>query len=154
MLYVILILAVLGLDQWSKAFMVDYLTIEDPRVIVDGFFKLTMVHNRGAAFGVLQHQKWLFLLITAVAVCGIIYLLIKEKDRWKAVEKASLALIAGGALGNAADRIRLDYVVDFLSFRLFGKYDFPVFNVADIAICVGVALMLISVLRNQEKHCE
>ena len=107
------------------------------------FFELVRFHNEGAAFSFLADaggwQKWFFTAVSVVAVVVITYLIIKHHTQklfcW------GLALVLGGAIGNLYDRITLGYVVDFLYFHINDLY-WPAFNVADSAICVGVALLL------------
>ena len=115
---------------------------------VTSFFDLVRYHNEGSAFGFLNDaggwQKWFFNGISIVASVVIIYLLKKHSQNNHQNEKlfcAGLALVLGGAIGNLYDRITLGYVVDFLNFHLNNHY-WPAFNVADSAICVGVALLL------------
>ncbi|NLY09893.1 MAG: signal peptidase II [Tissierellia bacterium] len=143
--YFIMALAIV-LDQISKIKMVQILSLKDPIVIIPDFFKLTLVHNKGAAFGILQNQRVLFLIITVVADAAMVGGLVfygKKLNRW---ERWALGAITGGAIGNAIDRIRFGYVVDFFSFTFFKKYNFAVFNVADAFIVVGVIVLLMLTL--------
>jgi signal peptidase II len=127
MLWIIMIIALIGLDQATKwYFYVNRLEFDRFPVIKD-FFYLTYVENRGAAFGILQNFRWIF---------------IRNKNR---VLRLSLALLISGAVGNFIDRALRGFVVDFLDFYPFG-YDFPVFNVADICINVGVFFLIIYVV--------
>ena len=110
---------------------------------VTSFFEVVRYHNQGAAFGFLNDaggwQKWFFNGIAVVASIVIIYLL--KKHTSQKLFCLGLALVLGGAIGNLYDRITLGYVVDFLNFHI-NNYYWPAFNVADSAICVGVALLL------------
>lgn len=111
---------------------------------ITSFFDLVRYHNEGAAFSFLADaggwQKWFFSGISFVAVLVITYLL--KKHQHQKLFCLGLALVLGGAIGNLYDRLTLGYVVDFLSFHINGLY-WPAFNVADSAICVGVAILLI-----------
>ena len=147
-LFVILLVV---LDQASKI----YLTLVNKTSPIDlevirGFFRITYTCNDGAAFSILKGKRVFFIIMTIIVVFLIAYYLLKNKVYW--VEKYSLLLIISGAVGNLIDRIMYGYVIDFLDFIIFG-YDFPVFNVADTFICIGVVLMLIAVIK-EEKHDE
>jgi signal peptidase II len=111
---------------------------------ITSFFDLVRYHNQGAAFGFLNDaggwQKWFFTAIAVVAAIVITYLI--KKNSTQKLFCLGLALVLGGALGNLYDRITLGYVVDFLNFH-WNEYAFPAFNVADSAISVGVAILLL-----------
>ncbi len=126
--------------------MVHHFTLYESREIIPGFFHLTYLTNTGAAFGILAgHPSWIrqvfFIGVAGIALMAIFFIhrRIKGLSRWYSV---SLALIAGGAVGNLLDRIRLGSVVDFLDFSVYGHH-WPAFNVADSAITVGVAIILL-----------
>lgn len=112
--------------------------------VIDHFFYITSHRNRGAAFGILQNQRGFFLIITTSIVIFIAYYLWKSRDK-HVLLLVSLSLILGGALGNLMDRIYCGQVTDFLDFR-FGGYSFPIFNVADSLIVIGVSLLLLLLL--------
>ncbi len=114
--------------------------------IISGFFSLTYVENRGAAFGMLQGGKWLFVVLTVVVciVCAVYYVKLAEQNRLLIVRSA-IVLICGGAIGNMIDRLFRGYVVDMLDFNIFG-YDFPVFNFADICVCIGAFLLVVGIV--------
>lgn len=142
MLWIILILALIGTDQLTKwYFWVNRLQYDKFPVIED-FFYLTYVENRGAAFGMLQNFRWGFIVLTVVAVGGMIWYFTRNKNK---ILRFSIALLISGAVGNFIDRLLRGFVVDFLDFYPFG-YDFPVFNVADICIDVGVFILLIYII--------
>ena len=130
-------------DQWTKYQAVVYLKDQDPIVLIKGVFELHYLENKGAAFGILQGQRGIFLICTAVVMCLIvlIYIRLPKTGRFMPL-CVSLVLIASGAVGNVIDRLANAYVVDFLYFKLI---DFPVFNVADCYVTVG-ALMLAVVI--------
>ncbi len=141
---VVLLLILLAIDQLTKYFAVIKLKDKASWVIIDGVFELHYLENRGAAFGMLQNQKVFFVLIAVVILAMIVYVLYKIPYQ-KMYNKLhiSLVFIAGGAIGNLIDRIRYDYVVDFLYFSLI---NFPVFNVADIYVTLSAIFLVILLL--------
>lgn len=141
----LLLLAVLiVLDQITKHFAVVYLKDQTPVTLVDGVFELNYLENRGAAFGVLQNQKFFFIFIAVIILAVIVYVLFKTPNQRQYVKlHIALVFIAGGAIGNMIDRIKLDYVVDFLYFSLI---NFPIFNVADIYVTLAAVYLVILLL--------
>ncbi|MFN8522045.1 MAG: signal peptidase II [Chloroflexota bacterium] len=135
-------LAVIGLDRWTKQLAVEHLLESGVHSIplVGELLKLTYVENRGAAFGLLQNQTLFFVVVGAVVIAVIVgsYRYMPEPG-W--LLTVCLGLQLGGAIGNLVDRVRVGYVVDFLELPYW-----PVFNVADSAICIGVAGLALSVL--------
>jgi signal peptidase II len=143
---------VLALDQLTKQLASGYLNYAEP-VAVMPLFNLTLVHNSGAAFSFLAQaggwQRWFFAAIALLVSTGIIIWL-KRLSADKVWEALALALVLGGAIGNVWDRILLGYVVDFLDFY-YGGWHWPAFNIADIAISVGAAILIIDSLRTHKK---
>ena len=145
-------LLVIILDQFSKYVVSDFLRLYES-VAVLPFFSITLLHNPGAAFSFLASaggwQRWLFTGIAVVVSVAIIVWIkrLPATEKWQA---AALSLILGGALGNVIDRLHLGYVVDFLDVY-YQKWHWPPFNVADSAITVGVAILLITTWRG-DKH--
>lgn len=137
----ILSLIVLIIDQVSKILVLKYLKDLREVPIIRNILHFTYVENRGAAFGILQHQKWFFIIITALIVGGIVYYFRKERDYPKAM-MIGLSLIVGGAIGNLIDRVFYGFVVDFIDFRVW-----PVFNIADSAIVIGQILVAYVILK-------
>ncbi len=137
--------AILGSDQWTKAWILGRLTHPgDAQTVIPGFFDLTFVTNTGIAFGLFQGRNGL-LAIVVVAILGFGFWMTRELD-WKKVETNVLAgLIVGGAIGNLIDRLRFGYVVDFFDFNL-GIMRWPAFNIADAAISCSVVWMLIGIV--------
>ena len=131
-------------DQWTKYLAVEHLMNKEPFIIIDGVFQLRYLENRGAAFGMMQGQQTFFLItgIIAVIVLAYVYFKLPWEKRFLPLRAVAM-FIAGGAVGNMIDRVALGYVVDFFYFELI---DFPIFNVADIYVTVGVALLIIFVL--------
>lgn len=138
-------LVICFLDQLSKWFMVSYLQEYHSIEVIPRVFHLTLVYNRGAAFGTLQGQQWFLIGVSAIVVLGMLlwHRSLLQEGRWAAW---AYALIWGGALGNLIDRIRLRSVVDFLDFRVW-----PVFNIADSAICIGVGVIILCFLFSFKK---
>lgn len=130
----IIISSVIILDQAAKFLATKYLELNHPLPLIKNFLNLTLVHNRGAAFGLFQNQLLVFVLISAVAIILIIFSLRDKKN--SALFKISLSLILGGAIGNLIDRVRFGFVIDFLDFRVW-----PVFNLADSVITIAAVLL-------------
>jgi len=143
--WLLLTLAVIALDQYTKQLISAHMRVYDMHLILS-VLNIQLLHNSGAAFSFLAGasgwQRWMFVVL-AVAVAGlIVYWLWRmpaEGDRWMA---AALALVAGGALGNCVDRLIHGYVVDFIQVHYHGWY-FPAFNVADSTITVGAIMLLV-----------
>ncbi len=123
-------------DQVTKLFVVCFFTPGESRAVIPPVFYLTYVQNIGAAFGLFKGQQWLFLACSIVVSGWIIRELIRQ-EKLAALTAASYALVLGGAAGNLIDRVRLGFVIDFLDFRVW-----PVFNIGDSAITVGIALLI------------
>ena len=140
--YLFTIIFLVGLDQYTKQLVVAYIPEGSKLEIIPNFFNITYVKNTGAAWSMFEGQRSIFIIITIAAVIYFSYLLIKEKDK-PFINKLCYLLIVGGAIGNFIDRVLNAYVVDFLSFKLFGSYDFPVFNLADCFLTIGVFLYII-----------
>lgn len=141
----IIILGCIGIDQITKAIVRKFLMPKKQIVVIKNFFNFTYVENRGGAWGMFGGKLWLFIIITVLAL-GVLFYLFKDFDlKNNPLYSVSLCLIIAGAIGNFIDRLALKYVTDFLDFIIFG-YDFPVFNVADICITVGVGMLLVKIL--------
>lgn len=133
MIVFIVSLLVLIVDQLTKNLAITHLATA-PVEIIKGIFNLTLVQNRGAAFGIMQNGKWFFLFGTPIIILAIIAFIVFNK-RKSSLANISLALIIGGAVGNYVDRIKYGYVIDFFDFKVW-----PVFNVADSCVVVGTIL--------------
>lgn len=140
-----LTLLLIFIDQISKFFVVSFLKDTPPLVIIENFLNFFYLENRGAAFGIFQGNMILFSIITILVLGFLIIFLIKNYRKSSIVLKTSIALIIGGAVGNFIDRIRLNYVVDFISFKIFGR-DFAVFNFADCFIVIGTFLLMLMLI--------
>jgi signal peptidase II len=115
--------------------------------IINNVLYITSHRNRGAAWGILQGQMWLFYVITIVVIVGIIFYL-QKAARGKMLLGVSLALMLGGAIGNFIDRVMRKEVVDFIHAYIF-NYNFPVFNIADSSLVIGVILLMIQMLLDE-----
>jgi signal peptidase II len=142
--YFLIALIVFLIDQGTKYLIATRLEIAEQIPVIKDFFFITSHRNRGAAFGILEGQQWFFIVITVIVVAGIVWYLNKARKTRKLLPTA-LSLVLGGAVGNFIDRILNGEVVDFLMFN-FGSYTFPIFNVADSCIVVGVALIILDTL--------
>jgi len=142
----IFVFIILALDQLTKFYFAKNLFLNQSVPVIKGFFHLTLVHNRGAAFGILKNQIPLFIVTSLFAIILIFVHLKKYKTSYS-LYSLSLSLILAGAVGNFIDRVSFGYVIDFLDFRIW-----PVFNVADSAITIGAILLGWSVLRSENKH--
>jgi len=131
-------------DQYTKYMAMLHLKEQPAIPIVPGVLELNYLENRGAAFGMLQNQKIFFVFVAFIILAVISYVLVKMPDKKKyRVLHVLLVFIASGAVGNMADRLRLNYVVDFISFVLI---HFPIFNVADIYVTVATAILVFLLL--------
>ena len=149
--YLFIIVALMAIDQYSKYLIVSIFKLNDSVNIIDDFFRITYVQNFGAGFSIMQNETIFFYIITPICLVLFVYLLLKtKKDDY--ISKVSLLLIIGGTLGNFLDRIFRVYVVDFLDFTIFG-WNFPIFNIADSFLTIGVILYIIAILK-EEKHAK
>ena len=147
-------IAVIVLDQITKAVITEKLFMYGSHKVIDGFFSLVYVMNPGAAFGFLAGApeifRYLFFIsVTVLAILLIIYYILKSKSQ-DVLIVISLTLIFGGAVGNLIDRIRFGAVVDFLDFYI-GTWHWPAFNAADSAISIGAVLMIWEMLVSRKK---
>jgi signal peptidase II len=138
----IIVSSVIFLDQATKFLALRFLQLNTPFPLIKNFLNLTLVHNRGAAFGLFQNQLVLFVLVSLFAI-GLIICSLKSKTS-SIVLKLSLSLILGGAIGNLIDRLRFGFVVDFLALRVW-----PVFNIADSVITIAALILTWEILFNK-----
>ena len=133
-------------DLFSKIIIDAKLEYDEIISVIDGFFYITRTSNTGAAFSILEGKTILFLIISIVTIIILIKYIKSFKD--KLINNFSFGLVIGGVLGNFYDRLFLGYVRDFIKINLFG-YNYPIFNIADACIVVGVILLSISVIRGE-----
>lgn len=140
----IFLIILVAIDQVTKYAAVIKLKNEPAFNIIDGVLQFNYLENRGAAFGMLQNQKIFFVFIAVIFLSVIVYVLYKTpNDKKYRMLHILLILIAGGAIGNLIDRLRLDYVVDFIYIVLI---NFPIFNIADMYVTFATAILVIQVL--------
>lgn len=138
---IIMIAVLVAIDQVTKYLAVRYLEDKPAIKLIDGVLELNFLRNSGAAFGMLQNQKVFFILVAILILLIIAYVLFRmPDDRKYTIMHVLLVMIASGAAGNMIDRVRQDYVVDFIYFVLI---NFPIFNVADIYVTVSTFLFVI-----------
>lgn len=143
------IAASVTLDQYTKRLAVEKLKPIGSYPLWEGVFHLTYVENTGAAFGILREHRWVFMLLSAIAVVGIIGYLVARCKQTSMFEGIMLSLIAAGGIGNMIDRLKDGFVVDFFDFTLI---NFAVFNVADSCVTVGAALMIAYLVASEIKE--
>jgi len=144
---IILVVLIIGIDQVTKFIFNNNLVLNYPNPVIKGVFYLTLVHNRGAAFGILKNQLPLFILASVLAITLIYHNLKKSAgDKKFSLSNLAFGLILSGAAGNLIDRLIFGYVIDFLDFRVW-----PVFNIADSAITAGAVFLGWSLLQPQNE---
>lgn len=142
LIWSLIAIGIVVLDQVSKLLIVKYLDPVEPFVVIKGIFRFTYVENDGAAFGMLDDHRWVFMLLSVVGILALcVYL-------WKFTPPSRLANVAisfviGGGVGNMIDRVRLGFVVDFIDFYAFPSVWKWVFNVADSFVCIGAGLLML-----------
>ena len=142
-----------ALDQWTKQLVHARIPLARHVPVIQGFFDLVHVRNRGGAFGLFSSMDAslrgpVFLVLSIAAIVLVVGMIRKAPDdRWGLV--TALSLVLGGAIGNLIDRIRLGEVIDFLDFYR-GRYHWPAFNVADVAIVIGVGILMIDLIRHPD----
>ncbi len=144
---IIMIILVIGIDHLTK-YMAISLQSGDV-VIFDKFLSLTYLENRGAAFGILESKKAILMIITLAIIGCVVYYVLKSYNKLSNFDKIIYGILIGGALGNLIDRVFRGYVIDFISVRLPFNYNFPVFNVADIAVVVSCILIVLFELKGK-----
>lgn len=147
-LYTAVILALVGCDQLLKSWTVHHLALGESTAFLPGFMQLTRVHNYGAAWSSFSGKTAMLIVVTAALMIAVAYLLIRRIVRHP-LGAAAAVLILGGGVGNIVDRIVHGYVVDMFDLLLF---DYPVFNLADCFVVVGVILGAVYYLWFYEKY--
>jgi signal peptidase II len=142
--YYIITLVVLMLDQVTKWLVVTKMNLYDRIHIIENLLYFTSHRNKGAAFGILQGQMWLFYIVTLFVVIFIVYY-IQKHAKESPLLGITLGLVLGGAIGNFIDRLFRGEVVDFIDVYIF-RYNFAIFNVADMALVIGVGIYMIKII--------
>lgn len=142
MIFTIVTIVLVTIDQITKYLSTESLKGASSVVLIDKLLSLTYVENRGAAFGILQNARWVFIAFTIIAIIFIIYYKLRYKPQSNTLNSA-LCLITSGAVGNLIDRVGRGYVVDMIEITFI---DYPVFNVADCFVVIGAILLSIYVL--------
>ena len=142
-------------DQWTKVFVIKHFRLGETYSLISGFFSFTYVRNTGAAFGLMAQADPSFRIPFFVAVpvlaLGVIAWIFRRIPDSDVKLSTALSLVIGGAIGNLTDRLRLGYVVDFIDFHWRDRAYFPAFNVADSAICIGVAILMLDLFAKDEE---
>jgi len=140
----ILAMVILAADRVTKLFVTELFVLGESLPVVEDVLHWTYVMNKGAAFGMLEGSRWLFIVIAVLTLCAVYYFRedILQRD---IMTKVGITCFAAGALGNLIDRIFFGGVIDFIDFRIW-----PVFNVADMGVCFGVACVIWSVVWKKE----
>lgn len=154
-LYTVIIVLGIILDQVTKAAVAANMALHESIPIIDGIIHITYVQNKGAAFGMMADQRWLFIVVSTLAIIGFsLYLYLGHAQN--TLYAVAIAMVISGGIGNMIDRIGLGYVVDFIHCK-FVKYpvfsdggmrwqEFPVFNGADSFVCVGAGLLVLALI--------
>lgn len=138
---ILMVVAVIA-DQISKYLIVANMELHQSIDIIPGVLRFTYIHNDGAAFGSLDNARWIFMILSTVAIVAILAYLFWKKPQNKLLLSA-LILITGGGVGNMIDRIWLGYVIDFIDFCAFPNIWMWIFNVADACVCVGAGILVL-----------
>lgn len=151
LVYLLLILIGIALDQIVKFWIVSNFALLEYQPFIPGVVELFYIQNKGAAWGILAGEMFIFYGVTIIAILSISYMMFKERHQSK-VNTLAYSLILAGAIGNFIDRIRLGYVVDMFHFVFM---DFPVFNVADMYLTFGVVILILTTFissKREEKY--
>ena len=142
---IVLTIGFLIIDIISKIIVSNLMNVNDSILVIKDFFYITYVRNTGAAFSVFSNNTWLVILISLVIIFFLIWYLYKNKPKSR-LEIVGYSMILGGAFGNFIDRIVYGYVIDFFDFYIF-SYNYPIFNLADSFIFIGVIFLIICAWR-------
>lgn len=143
LLFIIIVACLFGFDQWSKSLFADVSVGATVASIIPGVLDFTLVHNTGAAWGMLGDWTNVFVVVALIVLAVIAFIIFVKGSQTDYFSVVALSFLFAGGLGNAIDRYLNGYVVDFINFKLI---DFPVFNVADIAITIGVVMLFVNVV--------
>lgn len=148
-IYWIISALIIGLDQWVKWLIVDNFALGETKSVIPGILSLNHIRNFGAAWSLLEGKMWFFTVVTIIAVVVILTLMIKNRSNGNRWFMIGLTLILAGAIGNFIDRVRLAYVIDMFQTDFM---NFPIFNVADISLVIGVICVLIYIILDEKEQ--
>jgi len=155
-IYPVIILALLSIDQLTKALVARSILFQSSKSIIPGFFNLTHIRNRGAIFGFFSHSEsrvlFIFLTLVSLVALGLVIYYFFKTPSSQILMKISLSVILAGALGNLMDRLFRGYVIDFLDFHI-KNWHWPSFNVADACITIGAFLLIFILVFKRGKEC-
>lgn len=150
LLYLITLIVLIGGDQFTKHLVSSSMQLGQSQEIIDNLFYFTYAHNTGVAWGMLAGHLWLFIIVALVsAVLMIVFF--KRTRKEEVLTRFGLVLTFAGMIGNLIDRMVLGYVRDFIDVIIF-NYNFPIFNIADMAVVIGVALIIIEIIFEEHIH--
>lgn len=135
---------ILVVDLVTKYLVNAHMALGQEIVIIENFFSITNAHNTGAAWSILAGEMTFFYIVSILAIIGLSYYY-KHTQRYEVLTRWGIVLMLSGTIGNFIDRLQFQYVRDFLDFIIFG-YDFPIFNIADMALVIGVGLIILEVV--------
>lgn len=157
-LYIGVLLLVVLLDQITKLIVINNLELGESKPLIEGVFHFTYILNDGAAFGMLADHRWIFIVLSTIAVLGIGAYLVLRSKKIGTLWGIALAMVSGGGVGNMIDRLwnsetfGSGAVIDFLDFRAFPELWSWIFNVADAAVCIGAGLVVLAVIVDEVKE--
>lgn len=140
-MYYLIIAAIIVLDQIVKKAVTSFMVLNETIPVIGNVFHLTYIQNRGAAFSLMEGFRLVLILLPTILILAAMVYMFKNRKSAHPLLLTSLAFIAGGGLGNVIDRLLYGYVVDYLDFRVF-----PIFNAADIFVCVGCGLLVVFII--------
>lgn len=161
MFYFLTVAIIVIIDQVTKWAVVEYMELRETIPVIGEFFSIYSHRNRGAAFGILQDQRWFFIVVTLIVIVAIVSIMVRmlKSEKPQRLFITGLTLLLGGAIGNFIDRLLYGEVVDFLKFHfefsLFGldvNYTYPIFNVADIGVVLGAILLIVDILWSSRRN--
>ena len=144
----VVILTCVGLDQLTKFIAISNLKEMESIIVIDNFFYWTLCYNPGGAWSIFSDNTGLLIAVSILALGLIMYTIYKSKNT---LYNVAASVFTGGLLGNLIDRIAQSEVTDFIDFLIFG-YDFPVFNVADIFICVSAVFIILAIFKEEKEN--
>ena len=148
MIYIVIIIFLI-IDIISKLIVSRVCTLNNSVSVINNFFSITYTHNYGGAWSLFSDSTILITVISIIVIIGIIIYLSKKKINNK-IESLGYSFLLGDEIGNLIDRIIYGYVIDFLDFNIFG-YNFPIFNIADMGIVIGIFLIIVIEIRGNKK---